>query len=427
MFIDYVKVNVKAGNGGNGAITFHREKYVDSGGPDGGNGGLGGSVCFKVDKGMNTLLNFRYTKNIVAKNGENGSGKNCTGKSAEDVIIPVPIGTVITDLKTNKVIVDLSEDDSFFVVAKGGKGGKGNQHFANSIRQAPRFAEIGELGEEKELELELKLIADVGLIGFPNVGKSTIISAVSSAKPKIANYHFTTLEPSLGVVKSKSGSTFVMADIPGIIEGASEGVGLGIKFLKHVERTRLLLHVIDISGSEDRNPIEDYNAINNELKNFSEKLSNKKQIVVANKMDLLQDEEILNELKRVCKKDDREVIIISAATNDNLTELVEKVAEILSKMPKEDISKFDEEEYVISLNEEEKEEKFNIEKRQNEYLVTGYAIERLMRRVNVNDLESRQYMQRSLRSLGVMTELKKLGIEDGDEVDILGFKFDYEE
>ena len=287
MFVDYTKIKVKAGNGGNGAMTFHREKYIDSGGPDGGDGGNGGSIIFRVHSGMNTLLNFNYNKKIEAKNGENGAKKNCTGRSAEDVYVDVPKGTVVRDIATGKIIADLKQDGEEKVIAKGGKGGKGNQHFANSVRQTPRFAEQGEPGEEKDLELELKLIADVGLVGFPNVGKSTLISVVSSAKPKIANYHFTTLEPSLGVVKAKDGSTFVMADIPGIIEGASEGVGLGIKFLRHVERNKILLHVIDVSGSEDRDPIDDYYTINVELRKFSEKLAEKKQIIVANKSDVL--------------------------------------------------------------------------------------------------------------------------------------------
>ncbi len=423
MFIDYTKVKVKAGNGGNGAISFHREKYVDNGGPDGGDGGRGGSVYFKVDKDKNTLLDFRYNKKITAKNGENGTKKNCTGKSAEDIYVSVPKGTIIKDIVKDKIIADLSHDDDVFMVARGGKGGKGNQHFANSIRQAPRFAEQGEEGEERELELELKLLADVGLVGFPNVGKSTIISCVSSAKPKIANYHFTTLEPSLGIVTAKDGTAFVMADIPGIIEGASDGVGLGIKFLKHVERTRLLLHVIDVSGSEGREPIDDYNIINRELKKFSERLASKKQLVVANKVDVLQDMSKLEKLKEACQKDSVELIEISAVTNQNLDELVNKVAKMLQEIPAEKIV------YVEDLYDEItfEEERYEIEQVSGGFKVSGKPIERLMKKVNMYDVESRQYMQRVLINMGVIKELRQKGIKDGDTVDIVGYKFEYEE
>lgn len=424
MFVDYVKITVKAGNGGNGAVTFHREKYVDNGGPDGGDGGSGGSIYFIADKNMNTLLNFRYTKKVEAENGSGGQKKNMTGRSADDIYVPVPVGTVVKDISKNRVIADLKEDKEVALIAKGGNGGKGNEHFANSTRQAPRFAEIGEQGEEKQLELELKLIADVGLIGFPNVGKSTIISMVSEARPKIANYHFTTLEPSLGVVKAKNGNTFVMADIPGIIEGASSGVGLGLKFLKHVERTRLLLHVIDISGSEDRDPVEDYMVINEELKKFSENLSKKKQIVVANKVDIMQDENNLKRLQQVCDKEGVGIITISAATKTNMDKLVDMVGEELEKLPKEEIVVNDDYE-EITLEDEKKD--YTIENINNEYFVKGRRIENLMRRVNFNDLESRQYMQRILKTMGVIVKLKEMGIKEGDSVDILGFKFDWEE
>ena len=425
MFVDYVKIKVKAGNGGNGAITFHREKYVDNGGPDGGDGGNGGSIYFVADKNLNTLLNFRYSKKVEAKNGQNGEKRNRTGKSADDILVPVPIGTVVKNIETGKIIADLKEVGSKCLIAKGGKGGKGNQHFANSTRQAPRFAELGENGEEKELELELKLIADVGLIGFPNVGKSTLISMLSEAKPKIANYHFTTLEPSLGVVKSKSGSSFVMADIPGIIEGASEGVGLGIKFLRHVERTRLLLHVLDVSGSEGRNPVEDYHKINNELTKFSERLANKKQIVVANKIDILQDNENIDSLEKVCKENNIDIVKISAATSLNLEELVEKVSKELENLPREEFVIEEESYEEITLENEEQDFEINII--DGEYVVTGRRIENLMRRVNVGDLESRQYMQRSLKQIGVMSKLREMGIEEGDTVDILDYKFEWEE
>lgn len=425
MFIDYTRIKVKAGDGGNGAISFHREKYVDNGGPDGGDGGRGGSVYFIVNKDKNTLIDFRYKKEINAENGENGAKKNCTGKSAEDVYIPVPKGTIIKDVQKDKIIADLSSDDQTFLIAKGGKGGKGNQHFVTSIRQAPRFAETGVIGEEYELDLELKLIADVGLIGFPNVGKSTIISTVSSAKPKIANYHFTTLEPSLGVVVSKSGESFVMADIPGIIEGASDGVGLGITFLKHVERTKLLLHVIDVSGSEGRDPVEDYFAVNVEMQKFSKKLAGKKQMVVANKIDVMEEgSDNLDRLKETCKKDGIEVVAVSAVTNVNMADLVEKVSKTLKEIPVEQLVIIDEGYEEISLQDEEK---YEIERTSEGFRVFGKPIERLMRKVNIHDLDSRQYMQRVLINMGVMADLRKQGIKEGDAVDIIGYILQYED
>ena len=427
MFIDDVKINVKAGDGGNGAMTFHREKYVDNGGPDGGDGGRGGSIYFRVASNVNTLLEFRYKKKIVAPSGKNGSGGKCTGISGEDVYIDVPQGTIVKDLDKNKIIADLSEIGQTYIIAKGGRGGRGNQHFANSIRQSPRFAEMGEPGEEKNLELELKLIADVGLIGFPNVGKSTIISCVSAAKPNIANYHFTTLEPMLGVVKSKSGKSFVLADIPGIIEGASEGVGLGIEFLRHVERTRILLHVIDVSGSEGRNPVLDYEKINAELNNFSEKLAAKKQIVVANKTDVMEDEKNLQDLINRCGRDKVEVVKISAATNQGLEELVEKVAKYLEEIPKQELYVIEDEVEEITLDTENLDDEFYIDFKSGEYYVYGKPIERLMRKVNFGSFESRQYMQRVLKSLGIIDALIKKGVKAGDTIDILGYKLEYEE
>ena len=302
MFTDYTKIIIKAGDGGNGAVSFRREKYVAAGGPDGGDGGKGGDVYFKVDKDKNTLIDFRYNKKYKAKNGENGSGARCNGKYGEDIFIGVPIGTIIKDAETGKIVADLSTPDQVELVLKGGKGGKGNSHFATATRQAPRFSQDGEKGDEKEVILELKLLADVGLLGFPNVGKSTFLSTVTSARPKIANYQFTTLEPNLGVVTLKNKQSFVIADIPGIIEGASQGVGLGLKFLRHVERTRLLLHVIDVSGTEGRNPIDDFNTINKELAEYSEKLAQRKQIIVASKADIIQDETLYKELEEFAKK-----------------------------------------------------------------------------------------------------------------------------
>lgn len=427
MFIDNVEIHVKAGNGGNGAITFHREKYIDSGGPDGGDGGRGGNIYFRVSTAVNTLLEFRYKKKIKAGNGANGMGGNCTGKSAEDIYIDVPQGTVVKNMDTGRIIADMSRVGQVELIARGGRGGQGNQHFATSTRRAPRFAREGEEGEEKNLFLELKLIADVGLIGFPNVGKSTLISVVSEAKPKIANYHFTTLEPMLGVVKTKAGTSFVMADIPGIIEGASEGVGLGIEFLRHVERTKLLLHVIDVSGSEGRDPVEDYLVINRELKRFSEKLAAKKQIVVANKVDVMQSDAGLKKLKELCAKEGVEVLEISAVAQKGTEELVDKVYNELQNLPEESVIVEDESFEEISLETEKLDDTFYIEKVDDEFVVTGKPIARLMKKVNVGSFESLQYLHRVLKSMGVIKELENMGIEEGDTVDILGYKLEYEE
>lgn len=424
MVIDYVKIKVKAGNGGNGIVSFRREKYVANGGPDGGDGGRGGNVILKVDPSVNTLLDFRYKKEFKAQDGKNGEGARRSGKSGQDLYISVPKGTIVKDIDKGSIVADLSNDGQEFIIAKGGKGGRGNQHFATPTRQVPNFAEAGKQTKEKNIELELKMLADVGLIGFPNVGKSTIISIVSSAKPKIANYHFTTLEPALGVVKPKHGDPFVMADIPGIIEGASQGVGLGVKFLKHIERTRLLLHVIDITGQEGRNPTEDFFKINEELKNYSEKLASKKQIVVANKMDSLSDNSLLEELENVCKDKNLKLFKISAATNQGLDELIEYLANELKNIPKEDIVTIDD----TYEQDEILEQEWNVEKiKEDYYLVTGAPIERLMSKVNVFDIESRQYMQRVLNNMGVMEKLKELGLKDGDVIDILGYQMEYSE
>ena len=422
MLIDYARINVKSGDGGNGAMSFRREKYVANGGPDGGDGGRGGNVYLKVNKDMNTLLEFRYKKKFKAEDGKKGEGARRTGKSGEDLYIPVPKGTIVRDIDKDVVIADLSEENQEFLVAKGGRGGRGNQHFATPTRQVPNFAEAGQKGKEKNIELELKMLADVGLIGFPNVGKSTIISTVSSAKPKIANYHFTTLEPALGVVKSKSGDTFVMADIPGIIEGASEGVGLGLTFLKHIERTRLLLHVIDISGSEGRIPVEDFRLINKELESYSKKLSKKTQIVVANKIDSLTNEEYLNDLKIECEKLGIKLFETSAATRQGLDELVEDIALTLREIPKEEIVQV-----VENYDEnEELDQNWYVEKTEDDYyLVTGAPIERLMSKVNIFDVESRQYMQRVLNNMGVMKKLHDMGLKEGDIIDILGYQLEY--
>ena len=423
MVIDYVKIKVKSGDGGNGSMSFRREKYVANGGPDGGDGGRGGNVYLKVDKNTSTLLDFKYKKEFRAQDGKKGDGARKSGKSGEDLYISVPKGTVVRDIEKDKIIADLSSDGDEVLVVKGGRGGRGNQHFATPTRQVPNFAEQGQKGKERFLELELKMLADVGLVGFPNVGKSTIISTISSAKPKIANYHFTTLEPSLGVVKSKSGDTFVMADIPGIIEGASDGIGLGIKFLKHIERTRIILHVIDISGSEGRKPVEDFYKINEELKKYSEKLYSKLQIVVANKMDSLQDEKLLKELEEVCSDNKLKLFKISAVTKDGLDELVECISSSLKVIPKEDIVQVEKDIEYELLSQE-----WYVEKKSDDYyLVTGDPIERLMSKVNVFDIESRQYMQRCLNNIGVMQKLKDMGLKNGDIIDILGYQMEYSE
>ena len=423
MFTDYVKIIVKSGDGGNGAIAFRREKYVAAGGPDGGDGGKGGDVYFTVDPDINTLLDFRYKKKFKAENGQNGSGNHCYGKSGENLYIKVPRGTVVKDAETGKVVTDLSELGQTELILPGGKGGKGNSHFATSTRQAPRFAQDGEKGIEKELILELKLLADVGLLGFPNVGKSTFLSVVTAAKPKIADYEFTTLIPNLGVAKTEYGDSFVIADIPGIIEGASEGVGLGIQFLRHIERTRLLLHFIDVSGNSNRNPKDDFYTINSELKKYSEKLSTRKQIIVANKIDAMVDDTALKELEEIAKIENMEIFKISAATGVGLNELMAYVSKTLKELPKEDLIDSVEEKVIYTL----KEDKigFDIEVIDDIYVVTGPSVERLMGRINLNDNESMHYFHKMLQKLGVDDALKKLGVKDGDTVRIADWELEW--
>ena len=391
-------------------------------GPDGGDGGNGGNIYFQVDKDRNTLIDFRYNRKFKAQNGENGSGSHCNGKYGEDLYIKVPIGTVIKDVETGKMVADLSEPDQTELVLKGGRGGRGNSHFKTSTRQAPRFAEDGEKGEEKEIILELKLLADVGLLGFPNVGKSTFLKAVTDAKPKIANYHFTTLQPNLGVVKTKDSDGFVIADIPGIIEGASEGVGLGIQFLRHIERTRLLLHFLDVSGQEGRNPVEDFYAINQELKKYSEKLSTRKQIIVANKVDILQDEEILKEVETLAKKEKLEMYQISAATGQGVQALMNDVATILKTLPKEDLIEV-EDRVVYTL--EEKQDQWTIKEEDGVFIVSGKAVERLMGRINIEDNESMYYLQKSLKNMEIEQRLKEMGVCEGDTVILAGWELEW--
>ena len=424
MFTDYVRIHAEAGKGGNGAIAFRREKYVAAGGPDGGDGGKGGDVYFKVDKDANTLIEFRYKKKFKAENGENGEGGHRFGKSGEDLYIPVPIGTVIKDTATDEVLADLSEPGQVALILKGGRGGKGNSHFATSTRQAPRFAQDGEPGEEKELTLELKLLADVGLIGFPNVGKSTFLSVVTSATPKIANYHFTTIEPNLGVVKSKYGDSFVIADIPGIIEGASTGVGLGIQFLRHIERTRLLLHFIDVSGTEGRNPVDDYYKVNEELKKYSEKLSKRTQIIVANKIDSMQDSSLYEELEKVAKEHKQKTFKISGATGEGVEELMNYVSKTLKTLPKENLVEIKEKEKVYTLNDEPD---FIITREKGAFVVKGEKVDSIMRKVNIGDYESLFYLHKRLDEIGLNQALKKQGIKDGEIVKIGDYEMEWED
>jgi len=421
MFTDYVKIIAKAGNGGNGAVSFRREKYVAAGGPDGGDGGKGGDVYFFVDPDSNTLVDFRFKKKFKAEDGKNGEGNRRYGKGGEDLYIGVPIGTIIKDAETGRVLADLSQKDQKELVLPGGRGGKGNSHFATSTRQAPRFSQDGEKGIERELILELKLLADVGLLGFPNVGKSTFLSRTTSATPKIADYHFTTLEPNLGVVKTPYGDSFVIADIPGIIEGASEGVGLGLQFLRHIERTRLLLHVIDVSGSEGRNPEEDFNVINEELKQYSEKLANRKQIIVANKIDSMQDESLYIELEKMAKEKGIEIYKISAATGEGVETLLNHVTEVLKTLPKEEIVEVVERKlYTL-----EDETDFTITREDGMYIVDGPAVQKIMRRVNLEDNESMYYFQKCLDELGVNEALKEAGVKEGDTVKVVDWELEW--
>lgn len=424
MFTDYAKIYVSAGKGGDGAVAFRREKYVAAGGPDGGDGGKGGDIYFEVNPDSNTLIDFRYKKKFKAENGENGEGSHRFGKSGADLYIKVPLGTIVKNAQTGEILADLSENNKKVLVLKGGRGGKGNSNFATATRQAPRFAQKGEEGEEAELILELKLLADVGLIGYPSVGKSTILSVVTSATPKIAEYHFTTLEPNLGVVKSEYGDSFVIADIPGLIEGASEGVGLGIQFLRHIERTRLLLHVIDVAGTEGRNPVQDFYTINKELEKYSKKLATRKQIIVANKIDSMQDETLYNELEKVAKENNMKIFKVSAVTGQGMKELMIEVSKILKTLPKEELFEEKESKKVYKL---EDEEPFTITKEDDMYVVDGPAIRELMRKVNMEDNESLYYFQKNLDILGVNQKLKEAGVKDGDTVKVYDYILEWED
>lgn len=424
MFVDIAKIHLKAGNGGDGAVSFHREKYVAAGGPDGGDGGKGGDIIFVADKNLSTLADFRYKRKYIAENGEKGKAGRGSGKKASDLIIKVPEGTLVKDSESGRIIADIS-DSTPVVIAKGGNGGWGNTHFATSTRQVPRFAKRGAEGEELDVTLELKLLADVGLIGFPNVGKSTLISVVSEAKPKIANYHFTTLTPVLGVVRMGEGSSFVMADIPGLIEGAGNGVGLGHEFLRHVERCRLLLHVIDVSGSEGRDPIDDFNKINRELAVYSKELSEQKQIVVGNKCDLCTDEQI-----KACKTYFEEkgyaFFPISAPIAEGTQELINFVAAKLEKLPP--VKRYEAEPKPREDYISPKDRTFNIRVCEGVYIVENAPwLLNIMNDINPEDYESLQYFERVLRSSGIIDALRKSGIKEGDSVSVYDVEFDYVE
>ena len=423
MFIDKAKIFVKAGNGGNGAVSFRREKYVPAGGPDGGDGGRGASVIFEVDNDLRTLMDFKYQRKYVATPGGDGSKKRQAGKNGEDLVLKVPAGTIIRDEATGKIIADLKEEGERAVVARGGRGGKGNQHFANAVRQAPNFAKSGTDGEERWVILELKMIADVGLLGFPNVGKSTFLSVVTAAKPKIANYHFTTLTPNLGVVKTKYGDSFVLADIPGLIEGAAEGVGLGHDFLRHVERTKVLIHIVDISGLEGRNALEDFDAINDELKLYNEKLATRPQVVVANKIDILEDESVYEEFKTTLEDRGYKVFKMSAATREGIDDVIAYVSQVLKDA--EEIELVSEEELYVPELDAIEEEGLQVEIEDGVYVVTGKALRRIMYSVNFEDMESIQFFQKAMESQGVFDKLREMGIEDGDTVKIYEIEFEF--
>lgn len=421
MFIDSARIFVKAGNGGNGIVSFHREKYVPAGGPDGGDGGRGGDVIFQVDENIRTLVDFRYKKHYKAEAGKDGGPSNCTGRDGEDLIVKVPPGTIIKDEETGRILADLTKPGQRAVIAKGGKGGKGNQHFATPTRQAPAFAKMGDLGEERWVLLELKLLADVGLIGYPNVGKSTILSMVSAAKPKIANYHFTTVEPNLGVVRIEEGKSFVIADIPGLIEGAHKGAGLGHEFLKHIERTRIFIHVVDISGSEGRDPLTDFEIINSELEKYNPVLMQRPQVIAANKMDIPGAEENLAIFREEVEKRGYTVFPISAATNSGLRELMLYVGQKLDELPV--IQLVEQSEEVVYKAEEEK--PFEIRREGDVFIVEGSWIRKLVGSININNYESLQYFQRAIKNKGVIDALESMGINEGDTVKMYDFEFEY--
>lgn len=422
MFVDIAKIKIKGGNGGNGAVAFHREKYIASGGPDGGDGGKGGNVIFKVDDNLSTLADFRYKRKYVAENGADGSGSRRSGKKGQDLIIRVPRGTVIREMTSGVIIADLSTDEEF-IGAKGGKGGWGNSHFATSTRQTPRFAKMGAPGEEWDVSLELKLIADVGLLGFPNVGKSSLISVVSEAKPIVGDYHFTTIIPVLGVVRMGPEKSFVMADIPGLIEGASNGVGLGHEFLRHVERCRMLIHIVDVAGSEGRDPIEDFEAINAELEKFNPELAACPQIVAGNKIDLATDEQ-LSTFRKYIEDKGLQYFEICAPIKHGTKELIDAAAKLLDTLPP--VKRYEAEEIPVSMLEEKsKKDGFTVTVHDDVYIVEAEWLYRILCQTDLDDYESLQYFQRVLQSSGIIDELKNKGIHEGDLVSIYDLEFEY--
>jgi len=421
-FIDTAKITVRAGNGGNGAVSFHREKYIAAGGPDGGDGGKGGNIVVVIDDHMSTLMDFRYKRKYVAANGADGTGKRCSGKDGADLTIKVPRGTVLRDAESGEIIHDMSDNEPF-VLAKGGNGGWGNKHFATPTRQVPRFAKAGLPGQERQVVLELKLLADVGLVGFPNVGKSTLLSVVTKANPKIANYHFTTLYPNLGVVWVEEGVSFVMADIPGIIEGAAEGAGLGHDFLRHIDRCRLLLHIVDVSGSEGRDPVEDFEAINEELRRYSPELAQRKMIVVANKVDILEDESLLDKLREHVTAQGYQFYTMSAAAHLGTAELMKTVAGELATLPP--IVTF-EATYVEKPPQVDTDEPLTIIHEDDTWIVEGPWLQRLIANVNFGDYESRNWFDKMLRQSGLFDRLEEMGIQDGDYVSMYNLEFEYQ-
>ena len=421
-FIDTARILVRSGAGGNGAVAFHREKYIANGGPDGGDGGRGGDIIIQADPRMTTLMDFRYKRKYVAENGGNGAGKNCTGKDGAPLVIKVPKGTVIRDAETNEIIRDMSDDEAF-VLCRGGNGGWGNKRFATPTRQTPQFAKAGLPGKERNILLELKLLADVGLVGFPNVGKSTLLSVATKARPKIANYHFTTLFPNLGVVFVDDGVSFVMADIPGIIEGAAEGAGLGHDFLRHIDRCRLLIHVVDVSGSEGRDPVEDFDAICAELQEYSPDLASRKMLVVANKTDILEDRDLLEKLKAHVEAKGLRFFEMSAAAHMGVRELMKAAAGELAHLPP--VITY-EPEYVERPPEVDTSAPLTITHEDDLWMVDGPWLQKIMANVNFSNYESRNWFDRMLRTAGVFDRLEEMGIKDGDVVSIYDFEFEYQ-
>ena len=422
MFVDFAEIYIKAGDGGNGAVSFRREKYIPNGGPDGGDGGDGGNVVFVADPGLRTLMDFRYKRKYIAERGENGGNRNKSGRKGADLIVKVPMGTIVKDKETGRIIADISREDQKVIIARGGRGGAGNQHFATPTRQVPNFARSGSPGEEITAILELKLIADVGLLGYPNVGKSTLLSMVSSARPKIANYHFTTLSPNLGVVSLGEGESFVLADIPGLIEGAHEGAGLGHKFLRHVERTKLLIHVIDIAETDGRDAFADFDVINRELELYNPELAKRPQIIAANKTDALQDTEKLDRFRTEMESRGYKVFSISAVTGQGVNELMRYTYELLKTLP--EIVLFDPEQEV-EITVQSNEPPFTVRRENEVYVVEGPWVTKLLGSVNLNDRESLQYFQRSIKNMGVIEALEEKGIKEGDTVRMGDFEFDY--